>query len=94
MVLTYKQKFNIKYGFPKDQSHSIRDIAKITGYKESGLKTIFEKGKGAYYSNPSSVRPVVKKQGGAVRWGYARVLASVNPKSKAHKVDKVHLIKS
>ena len=38
MVLTYKQKFNKKYGFEKDKSHSISDISKITGYKIGGLK--------------------------------------------------------
>ena len=90
MTLTYKQKFNKKYGFSKDKSHSIADVARITGYKKSGLQTIFEKGKGAFYSNPSSVRPHVKS---ASQWGYARVLAAVDPSSKAHKVDKSHLKK-
>ena len=60
MVLTYKNKFNKKYGFDKDASHSIAEIAKLTGYKKSGLDTIFEKGKGAFFSNRASVRPQVK----------------------------------
>lgn len=88
MTLTYKQKFNKKYGFAKDESHSVSDVARITGYKKSGLDTIMEKGKGAFYSNPSSVRPHVKS---ATHWGMARIYAAVNPKSKAHKVDKSHL---
>lgn len=92
MPLTYKEKFNLKYGFPKDESHSIRKIAQLTGYKESGLKTIFEKGKGAYYSNPQSVRPLVKRSGGAVRWGLARIYSAVMGGASA-KIDKVHLIK-
>ena len=32
MVLTYKNKFNLKYGFDKNASHSIDEIAKLTGY--------------------------------------------------------------
>ena len=90
MVLTYKQKFNKKYGFEKEKSHSISDISKITGYKIGGLKTIFAKGSGAYFSRPDSVRKTVKSP---EEWSYARVYASVNPDSKAHKIDKIHLIK-
>jgi len=88
MVLTYKNKFNIKHGFPKDKSHSLQDIAVISGYAYKGLKTIFDKGIGAYKTNPQSVRPHIKSP---EEWAYARVYASVNPTSKASKVDKSHL---
>lgn len=91
MVLTYKNKFNIKYGFPKDESHSLREIAKITGYKLSGLQTIFLKGQGAFKTNRKAVRPQVKS---AEQWAYARIYASINPTSKAYKVDKMHSIKN
>jgi len=88
--MTYKDDFNKKYGFKKGQSHSLKDISKISGYKLSGIKTIYNKGIGAYKTNPSSVRKnVVSKE----QWAYARVYAALNPKSKAHKIDKVHLIK-
>ena len=90
MVLSYKQKFNRKYGFKKDESHSLAEIAKLSGYKLAGIKTIYEKGVGAFYSNPESVRKSVKSP---EQWGYGRVYASVNPESKAYKIDKVHLIK-
>ena len=90
MVLTYKKRFNKKYGFKPDEPHSIKEISDITGYKLSGLKTIFQKGKGAYKSNPQSVRPNVKSP---EQWGYARVYASINPSSKAYKIDKIHLKK-
>jgi hypothetical protein len=89
MVLTYKNKFNMKYGFLKDASHSVADIAKLTGYKKSGLDTIIEKGKGAYYSNPASVRPTVMSP---VEWAYARLYSSVMG-GKAARVDAAHLIK-
>tara|TARA_R110002012_G_scaffold309039_1_gene515836 strand:+ start:670 stop:945 length:276 start_codon:yes stop_codon:yes gene_type:complete len=90
MVLSYKQKFNKKYGFKKDEPHSIKEISDITGYKLKGLKTIFERGEGAYYNNPSSVRKSVKSP---QQWSYARLYAAVNPDSKAHRVDKIYLKK-
>ena len=36
MVLTYKQKYNKKYKFKKDEDHSLKDISKTTGDKLSG----------------------------------------------------------
>tara|TARA_R110002020_G_scaffold142570_3_gene314765 strand:+ start:612 stop:887 length:276 start_codon:yes stop_codon:yes gene_type:complete len=91
MVLTYKQQFNKKHGFKLDEPHSLKEIAKITGYKLAGLETIFLKGKGAYKSNPASVRSSVKSP---EQWAYARVYAAINPASKAYKIDKVHLKKN
>lgn len=88
MVLTYKQKFNKKYGFKKDEPHNLKEISNITGYKYSGIKIIFEKGEGAFESAGPS-RPNMQKQ----QWAYARVYASLDPSSKAHKIDKVHLKK-
>ena len=87
---TYKQKFNRRYRQPLDQPNSIDDIARLTGYQKAGLNLIFLKGKGAYKSNPASVRPNVKSP---EQWGFARIYAAVDPSSKAHKIDKVHLRK-
>ena len=89
MVETYKNKFNKKYGFPKDESHSLSEIAKLTGYKLSGLKKIKEKGEGAFFSNSKAVRPQVKS---ATQWGIARVYSAVMG-GKAAKVDKNELSK-
>jgi hypothetical protein len=89
--MTYKQDYNRKHGFkPLSKSHSLKDISKTTGYELSGLKTIYNKGIGAYKTNPGSVRPQVKS---AEQWAMARVYASINPKSKAYKIDKSHLKK-
>jgi hypothetical protein len=90
MVLTYKNKFNIKYGFKKDEPHSLAEIAKLTGYKLSGLQSIFNRGVGAFRTNRAAVRPQVKSED---KWAYARVYAAINPTSKAHKIDKMFLIK-
>jgi len=89
MSLTYKQKFNKKYGFSKDESHSVEEISKVTGYKLAGLKKIIEKGEAAYYSNPKSVRPNVKNP---TQWGVARLYSAVMG-GKAAKIDKDLLVK-
>jgi hypothetical protein len=88
-MTTYKQKFNNKYGFSKNESHSIAEISKLTGYKKSGLDIIFNKGIGAFKTNPSSVRPQVKSP---EQWAAARVYSAVMG-GKASKVDASHLIK-
>lgn len=89
MVETYKNKFNRKYGFPKDTSHSVAEISRLTGYKKSGLETIIDKGIGAYYSNPESVRPSVTSP---QQWAKARLYSAVTG-GKAARVDAKHLIK-
>jgi hypothetical protein len=89
MVQTYKNKFNAKYGFAKDASHSIAEIAKITGYKKSGLDVIFDKGVGAFRTNRSAVRPSVTSP---EQWAMARIYSAVMG-GKASRVDAAHLIK-
>jgi len=88
---TYRNQFNKKYGFDKNASHSIEEIAKLSGYELDGLKTIFDKGVGAYHTNPQSVRPQVHSP---EQWAFSRLYASINPKSKASKVDAKHLVKA
>jgi len=89
MVFTYKHRFNKKYGFEKEQSHSLMDISKITGYKQSGLQTIFDKGVGAFKTNPTSVRPGIRSP---EQWAQARVYSAVMGGPTA-KIDKSHLIR-
>jgi len=88
MVITYKQRFNKLYRFPKDKSHSIEEIAKITGYKLKGLKKIVEKGQGAFFSNSKSVRPHVSDP---THWGMSRLYSAVMG-GKAARIDKDLLI--
>jgi len=90
MVLTYKNKFNKKYGFPKDEPHSVAEIARITGFKKSGLDTIVQKGRGAFFSDPDSVRPFIKDP---TAWGKSRLYSAVMG-GKAARVDAAHLNKS
>lgn len=92
MVLTFRQRYNKKYGFKRDDSHSLDDIAKKTKISKSILQQVFNRGVGARKTNPESVRQVGtgKKIGGkslrgkmsAEQWGMARVYGFVgkNPK--------------
>ena len=84
MVKTYKQKFNEKHKQPKDETNSIKKIAKLSNIKYSNALKIVKKGEGAYFSNPSSVRSFVKSPR---RWGIARLYSAVMG-GKASKVDK------
>jgi len=89
---TFKSKYNNKYGFPKNESHSVEDISKKTGIKKSILQDVYDRGVGAWKSNPSSVRSKSgdKKDSGfplskrmtKERWAYGRVYGFVmkNPK--------------
>ena len=89
MTKTYKQKFNEKHKQQKDKSNTLQEISKLSGYQIKGLKKIKEKGEGAYYSNPSSVRPQVKS---ASQWGTARIYSAVMG-GNAQKIDKDLLVK-
>ena len=84
MVETYKEKFNKKYGKKKDESNSIAEIARKSGIKYSNALKIVQKGKGAFYSNPKSVRKSVSS---ATQWGFGRLYSAVMG-GKAAKIDK------
>jgi len=81
---TWKQKFNKRHGFPLNQSNSVRDIARLSGISMSNANKIIQKGKGAFYSNPQSVRPNVKS---ATHWAISRLYSAVMG-GPAAKVDK------
>ena len=82
--VTYKEKFNKKHNQPLSKSNSLKEISDLSGYKLAGLKKIVEKGEGAYFSNPQSVRPQVKS---SRQWGVARLYSAVMG-GKAKKIDK------
>ena len=82
-VITYRNKFNKKYGFELNESHSLKEIAKLTDIKLSSLQDIYDKGIGAYKTNPASVRPNVKSK---EQWAMARVYSAIMG-GKAARVD-------
>ena len=60
MVKTNKHKFNEKYKQPKNEPNSKKDISKLTGIPIKILDEVFDRGVGAYKTNPESVRKTVK----------------------------------
>tara|TARA_R110000803_G_scaffold21216_2_gene53655 strand:- start:2751 stop:5420 length:2670 start_codon:yes stop_codon:yes gene_type:complete len=80
---THKENYNTKYNHPKGESHSLKDISKETGVGMKGIQQIYNKGVGAFKTNPSSVRDNVKSK---EQWAQARVYSSVTG-GKAAKVD-------
>jgi len=81
--VSYKDKYNRKYKYKKNTSHSLEEISKDTGISLKGLQQIYNKGIGAYKTNPSSVRPNVKSK---EQWAMARVYSSVMG-GKASEID-------
>ena len=86
-MITWKQKFNKKYNHPKGASHSLSEVSKDTGVSKKGLQQIYNKGIGAYKTNPQSVRPNVTSK---EQWAMARVYSSVMG-GKASKIDSKEL---
>jgi len=84
MPLTHKQQFNKRHGFNKDEPHSLKEISSISKYSIKILKEVYERGEGAYKTNPSSVRPQVKSK---EQWAQARVYAFVNKLEKGIKLN-------
>jgi len=73
-MTTYKQKFNKKFNQDKDESNSKAKMTKLTGIPKKVLDDVYDRGVGAYKSNPSSVRPQVKSE---EMWATARIYAFI-----------------
>ena len=87
-MLTHKQQFNKYFGFKINESHSIKDLSKLSGISYEILKKVDLRGRGAWKTNIRSVRtkgtfkknedlPRSKKLS-AEQWGMARVYAFIN----------------
>jgi hypothetical protein len=82
-VVTYRDKYNKKYDYPKGTSHDLDEISDDTGKSKKGLQQIYNKGIGAYKTNPQSVRPNVKSK---EQWAMGRVYSAVMG-GKAARID-------
>ena len=82
---TNKQRFLKKHNLPKDTSLSFEEMSELSGFPTQALEKVYEKGLGAYHTNPQSVRmkgtfkknvdaPMSMKLS-AHQWGAARVYA-------------------
>jgi len=73
-MATNKQKFNRKFGLDKDKSHSKASLTRLTGISKKDLDEIFDRGVGAFRTNPSSVRKSVNSE---EQWAYGRIYAFI-----------------
>jgi len=74
MVITNKNRFNKKYKQPLNKANGKDDISQLTGIPMSILDQVYDRGMGAYKTNPKSVRPSVKSP---QQWAMARVYSFV-----------------
>lgn len=90
--MTNRTAFLRKHNLSSDTSLSLKEIAELSGMPFSALKRVYNKGLGAYRSNPESVRlkgsfkkdpaaPLSQKLS-APQWAYARVYAFVMKTNK------------
>lgn len=73
--MTNKEEYNKRHKFKKDEPHSKKEISKISKIKIGILDKVYDRGIGAYKTNPSSVRPQVSSK---EQWAMARVYSFVN----------------
>ena len=71
---TYKNKFNKKFNQPPDESNSKAKMTRLTGIPKSVLDDVYDRGVGAYRTQPSSIRPSVKSP---EQWATARIYAFI-----------------
>ena len=86
--MSRRSKFTIEFDkiYPDNKSRSSSAIGKHFSIKPSVIQEAFNRGVGAYKSNPSSVRPSVKSPD---QWGNARKLKLVLNILKARKGGKI-----
>ena len=97
--MTNREAFLKKHHLPASTSLSLQEIAKLSGMPLSALKMVYNKGLGAYHTNPTSVRmkgtfkkgidaPMSQKLS-PEQWGMGRVYAFVMKSPKVfHGPDK------
>jgi hypothetical protein len=97
MPIINSVEFKKKHKINKKEPLSLEDIADISNFPLKALKEVYQKGIGAYYTNPQSVRPNVKSP---QQWGFARVYSFVMKRKSTfyeadrHIAEKYKLIKS
>lgn len=64
----FTNEFNKKYPYLKDRK--LKDLQKAFRVKSKDINEVYDRGIGAYYNNPSSVRKTVDNP---QQWSYARV---------------------
>jgi hypothetical protein len=66
--------FKKAHGIDPKEPLSLTQIAKLSGMPRKALQEVFDRGIGAYKTNPESVRPQVQSK---EQWAFARVYSFV-----------------
>lgn len=66
--------FKIKHGISPSEGLSLEEISKLSGMPRAALQEVYDRGVGAYKTNPGSVRPSVNS---AEQWAMGRVYSFV-----------------
>lgn len=74
MPVINSREFKKKHGLNPDAELSLTDIARLSGMPRAALQEVYNRGIGAYKTNPESVRPQVKSK---EQWAFARVYSFV-----------------
>lgn len=74
MPVINSQAFKRKHGLPIDKSLSLKEIANLSGMPVKALQEVYNKGIGAYKTNPESVKPMVQSK---EQWAMGRVYSFV-----------------
>ena len=78
--------FKKKHKIDPNQSLSLKEISELSKMPLKALQEVFDKGVGAYHTNPTSVRPMVTSPD---QWAFARVYAFVMKRPSVYgKADK------
>lgn len=72
--MTNSAAFKKKHGIPVGEGLSLMEIAKLSGMPRLALQEVFDRGVGAYKTNPESVRPSVQSP---EQWAFGRVYSFV-----------------
>jgi hypothetical protein len=70
--------FKRNHNIPIDQSLTLQEISKLSGMSIKALQEVYNRGIGAYKTNPESVRPMVQSK---EQWAMARVYSFVLKRS-------------
>lgn len=54
--MTRRENYLRKKGLSTDKSYSLKELSKVSGYPVSTLQLVYNRGVGAYKTNPESVR--------------------------------------
>jgi len=87
MVVTNSEAFKRRHNIPEDEGLSLAQIAKLSGIPRAALQEVYNRGTGAYKTNPTSVRmkgsfkkgvdaPMSQKLS-KEQWSFARVYSFV-----------------